>query len=695
VTDLAGVFTYHNDAQRTGLNAKEYALSPSNVSASTFGKLFSCVLDTPGFVYAQPLYAANLMMSDGKNHNVVFVATESDWVYAFDADSAPCQLLWKTRVLKSGDTTVPAADTGEVNDLVPEIGVTSTPVIDPATGTLYVCAKAKDNSNAYHHRLYALNLSDGAPKFGSPVEITAPKFNVLFHLQRPALLLNNGVVYVAFGSHGDHNVYQGWVIAYDAATLAQKFAFATTDPTVTTGSGNQGSIWQSGNGPSADSGGNVYVETANGVFDADTGGSNYSDSVIKLSAAGSVVDFFTPADQATLSANDVDLGSSGVIVLPDSLGSAQHPHLAIATGKTGVLYLLDRDNLGKFNAGGNRSVQEVPVQPNTTQVIGGIFGQPAVFGGNLYVAAVGDALKQYGIANGAITTAPQSQSGNTFDLRGATPVVSANGAANGIVWMLDISAFVNPPAASGPAVLYAYDAANLANVLYASPASGAYAAGNAVKFTVPTVANGKVYVGGQASLTVFGLFGPNVLFTDDFNRADVNPIARNWTTSFNVGGAIVGNELTGGGAGDNFIFLNSILPPPNQYAKITFVSTGNNNSDTDDGGPVVRGDASGNGYLLNVVSNDNPADSSWRLFRVDAGHGTDIDPGGKGGKIGRALRNGDVLEIRAVGNLISGYLNGIAIPGASTTDATYPTGGFGVHLFGNTGRWDDFEGGSL
>jgi hypothetical protein len=328
----------------------------------------------------------------------------------------------------------------------------------------------------------------------------------------------------------------------------------------------------------------------------------------------------------------------------------------------------------------------VAVQPNTTQVIGGIFGQPAVFGGNLYVAAVGDALKQYGIANGVITTTPQSQSGNIFGLRGATPVVSAKGVANGIVWMLDISAYP-----TGPTVLYAYDAGNLANLLYASPASGPGAAGNAVKFTVPTVASGKVYVGGQASLTVFGLLNGSALFTDDFNRQDVNPIAGDWKTSFTVGGAIVGNELTGGGAGDNFIFLNSILPPPNQYAKITFVSTGNNNNDTDNGGPVVRGDASGNGWLLNVVPNDNPGDSSWTLFKVAAGHGTTIATG----RVGKSLVNGDVLEVRAVGSLISGYLNGNPISGASTNDATYPTGGFGVHLFGNTGRWDNFEGGSL
>ncbi len=500
VTDLAGVFTYHNDNTRQGVNTQEYALTPSTLSSSTFGMLFSCALDLPGYVYAQPLYAANLTMNDGKKHNVVFVATESDWVYAFDADSGSCQPLWKKRVLAAGETTVPPADTGEVSDLVPEIGVTSTPVIDPSTSTIYVCAKAKDAGAHYHHRLYALNLTDGTPKFGSPVEITAPNFNILFHLQRPALLLNNGVVYIAFGSHGDNNIYQGWLFAYDAATLAQKFAFATTDPTSAgpAGHGNQGSIWQSGNGPAVDAGGNIYVETANGVFDPLT--NNFSDSVLKISPTGSVLDYFTPFNQTTLNANDVDLGSSGVVILPDAAGSSAHPHLAIATGKTGFLYLLDQSNLGKFNSVSNQDVQEVPVQSNSTQIVGGIFGQPAFWNGNAYVAAVGDFLKQFTVANGSLSPGPVHQSSNTFDLRGMTPAVSANGATAGIVWALDISAYP-----TGPAVLYAYDAANVSNLLFTSPGSGAGAAGAAVKFTVPTVANGKVYVGGQGSLTVFGL----------------------------------------------------------------------------------------------------------------------------------------------------------------------------------------------
>ena len=304
VTDLPGVFTSHNDTQRTGLNAQEYALSTSTVTAGSFGLLFSCVLDAPGYVYAQPLYVANLIMSDGKRHNVLFVASESDWVYALDADSNSCQQFWRTRVLEADETTVPTADTEEPDDLIPEIGVTSTPVIDPTTNTLYVCAKAKDGNANYHHRLYALDLASGTTKFGSsPVEITAPNFVPLYQLQRPALLLSNRTIYIAFGSHGDNNVYQGWVMGYDATALTQKFVWSSTDAT---SGNNEGAIWMAGNGPSADVAGDVYLETANGAFNADVGGNNYANSVVKLSPAGSVLDFFTPANQATLSAKDVD-----------------------------------------------------------------------------------------------------------------------------------------------------------------------------------------------------------------------------------------------------------------------------------------------------------------------------------------------------------------------------------------------------
>ena len=496
VTDLAGVFTHHNDNARTGQNTKEYALTPTTVSGTTFAKLFSCALDSPGYVYAEPLYVANLSMNDGQKHNVIFLATESDWVYAYDADSSSCQQLWKKSMLGPGETTVLPADTTEIHDLTPEIGITSTPVIDGDAGIIYVCAKSKNPSGMYFHRLHALNLASGAETV-DPVEITATNFVPLNHLQRPALLLNNGTVYVAFGSHGDHLVYQGWLMAFDATTLTQKFVWSSTDPT----NGNsQGAIWQGGGGVAVDASGNLYLETANGVFDADSGGINYSDSVVKLSSTGSVLDYFTPFNESMLNIYDVDLGSSAVIILPDSLGSAAHSHLLLATGKPGVLFLLDQANLGKFNSVLSQDLQEVIVQPNSMQVVGGIFGQPAYWNGNLYTAAIADFLKQFTISGGTISPSPVSHSAGIYNLRGATPVVSANGAHSGIVWALDVSAYPD-----GPAVLNAYDATNVALQLYSSPASGTGAAGNAIKFAVPTVANGRVYLGTQGRFDVFGL----------------------------------------------------------------------------------------------------------------------------------------------------------------------------------------------
>ena len=499
VTDLAGVFTHHNDNSRTGQNTKEYLLSPTTVSQTTFGKLFSCTLDAPGYVYAEPLYVANLIMNDGKVHNVVFVATESDWVYAYDADNSSCQQLWKSSMLGAGETTVLATDTGTSTDLTPEIGITSTPVIDIQHGIIYVCAKSKA-PGTYFHRLHALSLATGADVV-PPVEITAPNFVPLFHLQRPALLLSSGMVYVGFGSHGDENTYQGWLMGYDAATLTQKFAWSSTDPT---SGNNQGAIWQSGGGPSADAAGNVYVETANGDFNVNSGGTNYSDSVVKLSTAGAPLDYFTPFNESALSLDDVDLGSTAVILLPDSVGSAAHPHLMVAAGKPGLLYLMDQTNLGKFNSIMDQVLQEVSVQSaNGSNFMAGVFGQSAYWNGNLYTAAIADYLKQFTIASGNISTTPLSHSTGIYNRRGGSPVVSANNNSAGIVWVIDVSGYP-----SAPAVLDAYDATNLATQLYTSPTSGTGAAGLAIKFASPTVANGKVYLGTQGQLDVFGLL-PN------------------------------------------------------------------------------------------------------------------------------------------------------------------------------------------
>jgi hypothetical protein len=513
VSDIAGVFMHHNDAARTGQNLKEYALTTANVNSSTFAQLFSCPVD--GQLYAQPLYMANLLVGS-VTRNVVFLATEHDSVYAFDADSPSCVQLWKTSFLGTGVTTMAWTDTANpnfvgalaTNDIFPEIGITGTPVIDPATNTLYVEAKTKETvgtgcstgNPCYVHRLHALNVTTGAEKFGGPVVISAPNFGPQRHFNRPALLLANNTVYVSFGSHGDIQNWQGWVFGYNAATLARSFVFSTADPT----SGSNGaSVWDSGAGPAADASGNIYVTTGNGAYD---GVKNFSESVLKLSPTGTLLDWFVPFNRSVFDANDIDMGSAGVVVLPDAVGSSAHPHLLLATGKVAILYLLDQTNLGKFNSGSNLDVQEViPVPPpNTTQLDGGNYGVPAYWNGNIYSTGQNFPLSQFTIANGVMATPQSANSVNTFPPRGAIPTVSASGTTNGIVWILDLNAW----ASNGPAILDAYDATNVGNLLFSSPASGTGAAGAAVKFTLPTVANGKVYVGGQASFCVYGLL-PN------------------------------------------------------------------------------------------------------------------------------------------------------------------------------------------
>ena len=517
---FTGVFTQRYDAQRTGQNRQEFALTPATVTPSTFGKLFACAVD--GEVYAQPLYAANLAIAAG-THNVVLVATMNDSVYAFDADARPCVQYWKKSFLGTGVTTVPPADTGEAGDINTIIGITGTPVIDPATRTLYVVAKTKEPTN-YFQRLHALDLATGNEKFGGPANIssalTVPgtgdtgdsstcsssagnvPFCPLRENQRPGLLLLNGMVYVAWASHGDIQPYHGWVIGYKAADLTQAPVLFNTTP-----NGGLGGIWMTGTGPAADASGNIYVISGNGTFDTMAPRADYGDSFIKLSTAGgglSVADFFTPANQSFLDSNDFDVGSGGAIVLPDSAGSPTHRHLLIGGDKQGVLYVVDRDRMTGFNPNGDQILQKVPVTAGPACIICGLFSTPAYWEGKLYVVAIRDVLKQYTVVNGTLSLLPAVQASDMFGVPGATPAVSSNGATNGIVWVLDTTNNGTNGSVNGAAVLFAYDATNL-NKLFSSPPNGAGAAGNAVKFTVPTVANGKVYVGTQTELSVFGL----------------------------------------------------------------------------------------------------------------------------------------------------------------------------------------------
>ena len=499
VTDYPGAFTYHNDNARTGQNLQETVLTPANVNSGQFGKLFSLPVD--GYVYAQPLYMENVSVPGSGFHNLVFVATEHDSVYAFDADRAGAA-IWHVSFINpaAGITTVPSGDVG-TNDLVPEIGITSTPVIDPAAGTIYVLAKTKENGQ-YFHRLHALDITTGAERPGSPVITTATvagtgdgsqngqvTFNPLRQHQRSALLLSGGMVYIASASHGDNSPYHGWVLAYDANTLAFVSAFNATP------NGGLGGIWMSGGGPAADAAGNLYVITGNGTFDANLGGLDFGDSFLALSPLLAETDFFTPFNQAQLDAQDLDLGSGAPLLLPDQ--AVPPAHLLLSAGKTGDIYLLDRDHMGHFNtANDGQIVQKISGQIN------GLFSNPAYWNGAVYFGARPDRLKAFALVNGRLSQTPTSSAPTSFGFPGATPSISANGATNGILWALQTDAF----GSNGPAVLHAYNATNLAQELYNSAmVSPRDTAGAAVKFTVPTVANGKVYVGTHASVDVYGL----------------------------------------------------------------------------------------------------------------------------------------------------------------------------------------------
>jgi len=535
VTDLTGVTTYHNDASRDGANTHELALTTSNVKGATFGKLFSCSVD--GAIYAQPLWVANLAVN-GARHNVVIVATQHNSVYAFDADSNanPCVPLWQANLLDSNhggmgnETSVPSSGptalVGEGHgDINPEVGVTGTPVVDPSTNILYVVSKSVSGTTLFFQRLHALDLANGNEKLNGnkPVVISATvagtgdgsaggqlAFDPQNENQRPGLALMNGQVCIAWASHEDHSPYHGWVIAYNAATLAFVAAFNTTP------NGGLGGVWMSGAAPAFDSSGNSFFATGNGTF---TGTDAFGNSIVKLGPASGgsfpVLDFFTPFNQAALNANDTDLGAGGVLLLPDPSPGA-HPHLLVEVGKDGTIYLVDRDNgkMGEYcNAcSSNNVVQEI------SGAVNGMWGMPAYWNVNLYIGGAqeggtsGDNLKAFAFnagGSGTISSVPTSQSTNTFYYSGPTPSVSANGTSNGIVWAIDNSAY--GPAGSfgsGPAVLHAYDATNLNSELWNSSQKSADKAGNAVKFTVPTIANGKVYIGTRSELDVYGLL-PN------------------------------------------------------------------------------------------------------------------------------------------------------------------------------------------
>jgi hypothetical protein len=499
------VLTYHNDNARTGQALAETILTPSNVNSTQFGKLFQVNVD--GKVDAQPLYASAVTIPSQGTHNVLFVATEHDSVYAFDADSGT--QLWKVSLLPAGETP---SDNRGCDQVAPEIGVTATPVIDRSSGpngTIYVVAMSKDSSSAYHQRLHALDVTSGAEEFGGPKDVQATfpgtgdnsnGSNVIFdpaqYKERPGLLLLNHLIYTSWSSHCDDPPYTVWIIAYNEATLNQVNVLDLTP------NGHEGSVWMSGAGLAADSAGNIYPLLANGTFDTtlDQNGfpskQDYGNALVKLSTANgglAVADYFTMSNTVAESNADEDLGSGGALVLPDMTdANGATRHLVVGAGKDQTLYLADRDNMGKFNPQADAIYQEI-----LSGLPGGIYGMPAYFNGRLYYGPVSYNLVAFQFSNAKLQTRPVSSTSATFGYPGATPSISANGNTDAIVWATENT---------NSAVLHAYDASDLSKELYNSNQAGTrdqFGADN--KFITPTIANGKVYVGTTNGVGAFGL----------------------------------------------------------------------------------------------------------------------------------------------------------------------------------------------
>jgi hypothetical protein len=500
------VSTYHNDIARTGQNLRETLLTPSNVNSSTFGKLFTVSVDS--VIDAQPLVLSSVSIA-GATHNVLYAVTEKDSVYAFDADDgAP---LWHVSVLRSGETP---SDTRDCGQIVPEIGIASTPVIDRTTGahgTIYVVAMSKDSSGNYYQRLHALDLTTGAEEFGGPVTVQAKypgkgddskNGQVIFvakhYAERAGLLLLNHVIYTSWTSHCDIRPYTGWLIGYNESTLAQTSVLDVTP------NGSEGAIWQAGSGLAADGRGNIYFLDANGTFDTTLNGQgfpekgDYGNAFIKVSTASgklAVADYFNMYNTASESDSDEDLGSGGALVLPlmtDSSGITRY--LALGAGKDSNIYIVNRNNMGKFNPDNDSAIyQEIE-----GALPGGVWSMPAYFNGNVYFAPQGNNLLQFQFSQAKLSTSPASRSATVFQYPGSTPSVSANGSTNGIVWSIE---HINP------SVLRAYKASNLATELYNSnqAANQRDHFGVASHFGTPTIVNGKVYVGTTTGVTVFGL----------------------------------------------------------------------------------------------------------------------------------------------------------------------------------------------
>ena len=568
------VLTQHNDNTRSGLNPNETRLTPANVNVSSFGKLFTQTVD--GVIAGQPLYASQVLMNDGNVHNVVYVATQNNSVYAFDADSAlgnNASPLWSVS-LNDGGTPDPIADWGCTGTHYAEIGIMGTPVIDPAVTTLYVVAKTVTGTGSDAVRkfsLHALDVTSGKERSGGPVVITGKAsstngsgtFNPILQMQRPALLLQNGLVYIAFGGNGcDEYAYNGWLFAYDSQTLKQESAFLVTP------GGLRASIWQGGSGPAADEDGYIYVVTANGTYDGPTGANDFGDSVLKMGwnendNVLSVLDYFTPYNQLQLSQQDLDLGSSGPLILPDQPGL---PHELVAGGKQGTLYLVNRDDLGKYSSDLDKDdvIQSIP-----DAVVGELTGVPTYWNNSVYVAGELDHIKQFSLVNGLLTQQPVSQTTMVFGGAGpASTSITANGSSNGILWAIR---HTNP-------ALFAFDPTNLANEFYDS--TQALQSRDhllpVIRFATPTISNGKVYIGGTTALQVYGLL-PVLSVVTGNNQTGVEktvlPVAlsvRATTASAYGSGPLTGISVTCKDGGMGGVFTPSATQTTNATGTLTY-----------------------------------------------------------------------------------------------------------------------------
>jgi hypothetical protein len=499
------VTTSQHDNARSGANRAETILTPHNVNVRHFGKIFTLKVD--GDIYAQPLFVTGLEIPGKGRHDVLLIATEHDSVYAFDAYGQPAAPLWRVNFLRKGVTTVPEDDVA-CPFIAPEVGITSTPVIDADRGTLYVLARTKEStgppSSRYRQRLHALSVTTGLEKFGGPVDIKATidgkgtgsqsgkvEFDPLRENPRASLLLANGAVYLTWGSSCDVGPYHGWVMAYDAHTLNRKAVFNASPD------GDDSGFWAGDTGPAADKRGNLFLATGNGRFDAASGGRDYGDSLLKLDGLSlKLHDYFAPFNVAELDAKDQDLGSGGPVLLPGQPGP--HPELVVIAGKGGTIYLIDRDHMGHNQPkNDSHTVQAIP-SPG-----GGVCGSMAYWNHNLYVLSNSsdDALRQFTVQNGRLSL--KAASGSRFPALCATPTISANGSRDGVLWVLHSKAW---NADDTNAVLFAFDALDPSRLLYISEQNPSRdRAGLALRFNIPIVANGHVYVGAKGEVDVYGL----------------------------------------------------------------------------------------------------------------------------------------------------------------------------------------------